>query len=120
MTCLNGTPPTGRILVSSVDTDHLVNGASHDGPQSICANEISTNISSSSGIGIDMNPQAMCLARDRTGLDLRIGDEKILTVFRDHEFDLVFTISVLGNVTNVDDICNERRHVTNDIDVFLK
>lgn len=56
-------------------------------------------------VGIDINPQAVALGREKTGLDLRVGDESALDAFGDGEFDLVFTISVLDHVADVDAAC---------------
>jgi SAM-dependent methyltransferase len=67
-------------------------------------------------VGVDVNAEAIRLGRERSGLDLRTGDEHALRDFRDGEFDLVFTVSVLDHIADVRGVCREllrcaRRHV---------
>ncbi|MBI4581691.1 MAG: methyltransferase domain-containing protein, partial [Planctomycetes bacterium] len=56
-------------------------------------------------VGADINPEAVQIGREKTGLDLRVGDETALDSFADGEFDLVFTVSVLDHVANVEEVC---------------
>ncbi len=67
-------------------------------------------------VGIDVNPEAIRRGRATGGLDLRVGDEQTLAGFRDGEFDLVFTVSVLDHIPDISRLCRElvrcaRRHV---------
>ncbi len=55
--------------------------------------------------GIDINAEAVRLGCEHTGLDLRVGDEKTLAEFREGEFDLVFTVSVLDHIPDIADVC---------------
>jgi SAM-dependent methyltransferase len=56
-------------------------------------------------VGLDINPDAVRLGKEKTGLDLRLGDEKSLDAFADGEFDLVFTVSVIDHVGDAGDVC---------------
>ena len=56
-------------------------------------------------VGFDINPEAVQLGKEKTGLDLRLGDERALDAFPDGQFDLVFTVSVIDHVANVDEVC---------------
>jgi SAM-dependent methyltransferase len=58
-------------------------------------------------VGLDVNEAAVAAGREQTGLDLRTGDESALAGFADGEFDLVFTVSVLDHVADVDSILDQ-------------
>lgn len=58
-------------------------------------------------VGLDINVDAVAAGREATGLDLRVGDETALAGFDDGTFDLVFCISVLDHVVDVDAILAE-------------
>ncbi len=60
--------------------------------------------------GIDVNPEAIRIGRERTGLDLRLGDENTLRDFDAGEFDLVFTVSVLDHISDIRDVCRALIH----------
>lgn len=61
-------------------------------------------------VGLDVNEKAVRLGRDRTGLDLRVGDESTLRQFQEGEFDLVFTVSVLDHIVEVQPACEALAH----------
>jgi SAM-dependent methyltransferase len=71
-------------------------------------------------LGIDVNPQAVSVGRERTGLDLRHGDEGTLAEFSQGEFDLVFTVSVLDHISDVARVCRELLRVTGKCAYFLE
>lgn len=56
--------------------------------------------------GIDVNPEAIRLGREHTGLDLRHGDERTLLELDEAEYDLVFTVSVLDHISDIAAVCN--------------
>jgi SAM-dependent methyltransferase len=58
-------------------------------------------------IGLDINEQAVRAGRERSGLDLRVGDQSALSTFQDGEFDLVFTVSVLDHIPAIAEVCRE-------------
>jgi ubiquinone/menaquinone biosynthesis C-methylase UbiE len=57
-------------------------------------------------VGIDINKDAISFGKKNYKLDLRVGDEKQLAAFKDKEFDLVFTVSVLDHIPRIDAICS--------------
>jgi SAM-dependent methyltransferase len=66
--------------------------------------------------GIDINQAAISAGREKTGLDLRVADERGLAAFADGAFDLVFCVSVLDHIADVAEVCRElvrvaRRHL---------
>lgn len=60
-------------------------------------------------VGIDINPEAINFGK-KSGLDLRVGDEKTLYKFNSGEFDLVFTVSVLDHIADINDVCKALLH----------
>jgi len=56
-------------------------------------------------VGLDINEDAVRIGREHTGLDLRVGDENTLLEFDEGEFDLVFTVSVLDHISDIDQVC---------------
>ncbi len=48
--------------------------------------------------GVDVNPDAVDWGRHRHGLDLRVGDESLLSTMEDQAFDVTFTLSVLDHL----------------------
>ncbi|MCA9245020.1 MAG: class I SAM-dependent methyltransferase [Phycisphaerales bacterium] len=58
-------------------------------------------------VGYDINPEAIRLGREASGLDLRLGNESTLAQHADSEFDLVFTVSVLDHVAEPGRVCRE-------------
>jgi SAM-dependent methyltransferase len=58
-------------------------------------------------VGLDVNEAAVAAGVEETGLDLRCADEAALTGFADGEFDLVFTVSVLDHVADVDPVLEQ-------------
>jgi len=71
-------------------------------------------------VGLDINPQAVQAGRERSGLDLRVGDQAALAAFGDGEFDLVFTVSVLDHIPAVADVCRELVRVAARNALFLE
>jgi SAM-dependent methyltransferase len=57
-------------------------------------------------VGIDINADAVALGREKHGLDLRLADEAGLGRFDEGEFDLVFTVSVLDHIPEIEEICH--------------
>ncbi len=57
--------------------------------------------------GLDVNEEAVRLGREATGLDLRVGDEGVLATLPDGAFDLVFTLSVLDHIPDIDAITSD-------------
>lgn len=56
-------------------------------------------------VGLDINPEAIHIGRENSDLDLRLGDERSLDEFREGEFDLVFTLSVLDHIPDISNVC---------------
>ena len=71
-------------------------------------------------VGYDINPQAIQLGREASGLDLRLGDEKALAAHADCEFDFVFTVSVLDHVSEIASVCRELLRVARRAAFFLE
>jgi len=57
--------------------------------------------------GIDINQEAVEFGREKTGLDLRVADERGLESFADGAFDLVFCVSVLDHISAIDEVCRQ-------------
>lgn len=58
-------------------------------------------------VGYDINPEAIRLGREASGLDLRLGDESTVAQHGEGEFDYVFTVSVLDHVAEPGNVCRE-------------
>ena len=58
-------------------------------------------------VGLDVNEAAVAAGVAATGLDLRCADEAALRDFDDGEFDLVFTVSVLDHIADVDPVLEQ-------------
>jgi len=58
-------------------------------------------------MGLDVNAEAVAAGVEATGLDLRRGDEASLADLQSGAFDLVFTVSVLDHIADVDVILGE-------------
>ncbi len=71
-------------------------------------------------VGLDVNAEAVAAGRRATGLDLRVGDETALAGFPDGAFDLVFTISVLDHVVEVDAVLAELLRCAGRVAYFLE
>ena len=57
--------------------------------------------------GIDINQEAVEFGREKTGLDLRVADERGLESFADGAFDLVFCVSVIDHISAIDEVCRQ-------------
>jgi hypothetical protein len=71
-------------------------------------------------VGLDINEQAVNAGRERNGLDLRVGDQTTLADFKDGEFDLVYTVSVLDHIPSITEVCRELIRVAARNTLFLE
>jgi SAM-dependent methyltransferase len=61
-------------------------------------------------VGLDINANAIASGRVQTGLDLRVGDVMDLWSFEEGQFDVVFTVSVLDHIVDIDEACQALVH----------
>jgi len=64
-------------------------------------------------VGIDLSKVAIEEGKIHyRGLELYVGDEEYLSIFRDKEFHVSFTVSVLNHIKDIGEIVSELRRVS--------
>lgn len=71
-------------------------------------------------VGTDLNADAVNDGKAMFGLDLRVGDDNTLHQFRDGEFDVVFTVSVLDHIPSIQQVSRELTRIAGRFLVLLE
>lgn len=71
-------------------------------------------------LGIDVNEAAVEAGRSQYGIDLRAGDESLLSSFGPRSFDVSFTVSVIDHVEAPADVVSRLWAVTSAVLILLE